>query len=268
MSLHDVVSKDAAERLAELTLGDIDLVLKVASLGLSATNIHEGVLALSEGRDYEPPRKLGGPRAITINAWSFVSDRGQYHDTYGLTDGRAGELKTLLRGETDQGISEITSVVTAALQKKGSNRPVRVVRDGMPGISKTDGAPSPGKQSGADLKLEIAKHPQIYGMYKFDVEDTGRPGALRYKCHLGHSLYACFQNKRGAIDVARICRVNGRRHPAVDGRVYFWRDDKSPLAGSDIPEQCSFDGKLLPMEPTPPKVVSKAKTEAVKASGS
>ncbi|QRF54816.1 hypothetical protein [Beauveria bassiana polymycovirus 4] len=262
MSLHDVISKDVAVRLAELEKGDLELVLKVASLGLSSSQIWEGALALSEDREYALPRKLGGPRPITINAWSFVNDRGQYHDTYGLTDARAGELKTLLRGETDQGVTEITAVVSSALQKKGSNRPVRVVRDGMPGSGKADGAPGPGKQTGDDLKVEIAQHPQIYGMYNFEVEDTGRPGPLRFRCHLGHSLYACFPNKRGAIDVARICRVQGRRHAAVDGRVYFWMDGKSPLGGADIPEKVSFDGKLLPLADVPPKAVSKAATEA------
>jgi len=262
MSLNDVFDVATAARVAQLERSDVDLIIKAAALGMKADAVYDGAVAIADGQVVELPKNLGAPRPVTINAWSFVNDRGQYHATYGLTDVKAAELKTLLRDSTDEGLKQIHDLVSAALRKRGSERPVAVSRDGMPGSSGAAQLPGPGRQGGATLKAEIIRNPQLYGMYKFEAVDSGRPGPMRFKVALGAGLYATFPNKSGAIDVARICRVNGRDYPVIAGRVAFWREGKAPLTGGDIPESVKFDGKLGPGEQPPAEPVSKAATEA------
>jgi hypothetical protein len=262
MSLNDSLSKEVAERLSRLTPDDLLALVRSLSLGFPPGELHAAIVRVSKGEVVPVGSALGAPRPLTISAWSFVNDHGQFADTYGLSDGRAGELKGLLRTNPDAGVSEVTAVVTAALARRGSNRPVRVTRDGMPGAGKTDHRSAPGAQGGADLKKEITQNPTLYGMYKFEAEDTGRPGPYRYRVRLGSGLYAVFPSKQGAVDVAKICRVKGRDDPAIAGRVVFWRDGKPPLAGSDIPEKVTFDGRARPGEPLIPEPVSTSATIA------
>jgi len=114
----------------------------------------------------------------------------------------------------------------------------------------------------ADFKDEIKLSPQIYGMYKFAAVDTGRPGALRFKVELGSGLYSLFQNKQGAIDIARICRVHGRDYEPIRGHIAFWRDGYTPLFDEDIPEKVKFSGKLKPGAKPPANPITKDKTVA------
>jgi len=263
MSLNDSMSQETAKRLSVMTSEDLITLVKSLSLGFQPTELHSAIGRVSNGEVVPVGSKLGTPRPLTINAWSFVNDHGQFSDTYGLTDGAAGELKGKLRTAPDDAVKEITAIVSAALAKRGSNRPVLVTRDGMPGSGKTDHKPAPSQQGGADLKMEIAQNPTLYGMYAFDAEDTGRPGPYRFRVRLGSGLYAVFPSKKGAIDVARICRVKGRDDPAIAGRVVFWRDGKPPLTGPDIPDKIAFDGRQKPDEPLIPEPVSSAATVAV-----
>jgi len=262
MSLNDVMSASTAENLSELTESDFTVLVKSLSLGFPPHELRAAIARVANKEEVPLPSGLGTPRPLRINAWSFASDHGQYADTYGLTDSEAGRLKGLLRDDPDSGIKEITELVSTALRVRGSNRPVFVSREGMPGAGKTDHKPSLGKQGGADLKSEIVKNPSTYGMYKFEAEDTGRPGPHRFRVGLGAGLYAVFGSKQGAVDVARICRVKGRDDPVIAGLVVFWRDGKAPLSGPDIPKQVEFDGRLRPGEAAPGNPVEKAATVA------
>jgi len=261
MSLNDAMSADTAKKIEELDVADIVALVRCLSLGFGPEELHAGAERVAAGEIVPVPSRLGLPNPLKINAWSFVNDHGQYADTYGLTDAEAGTLKGLLRTDVEKGIAEITRVVTAALTKRGSNKPVAVSRDGMPGAGKTDHHPAPGKQGGTDLTAEITRNPTLYGMYKFAVEDTGRAGPLRYRVRLGNGLYATFPSKRGAIDVARICAVNGRNYEVIAGRVVFWRNGKTPVSGPDIPSKVP-DGKSAPGEALAPDPVDKADTVA------
>jgi hypothetical protein len=262
MSLNDVVSPVVAGTLSALSEDEFLILVKSLSLGFPPLELRAALARVANEEEVPLPSSLGRPRALKINAWSFVNDHGQYADTYGLSDSEAGHLKGLLRDDPDTGIKQITEKVTTALRVRGSNRPVHVSREGMPGAGKTDHRPAPGKQGGADLKAEILKNPSAYGMYKFEVEDTGRPGPLRFRVSLGAGLYSVFPSKSGAIDVARLCRVNGRDFEPIAGRVVFWRDGKAPLHGPDIPKQVEFDGRLKPGEEAPARPVEKASTVA------
>jgi hypothetical protein len=262
MSLNTIISKELASALAELKVDDITAIVRAGAAGLDPASLYAGVRAVARGEDVPLPTTGGSPRPLTINAWSFVFDHGQYHDTYGLDGAAAGRLKDLLRTDAEAALEEITAVVTKSLRQRGSQRAVRVTKDGMPGGGTTDHTPAaPGRQGGAELKAAIRLSPALYGMYDFVAEDTDRPGPDHFRVPLGGGLYATFSNKRGAIDVARLCRVNGRTHPLCEGRVKFWMEGRPPVAGPDIPERVTFDGRLGPNERPPPNPSAKAKTE-------
>lgn len=261
MSLNEIVSDDVAARLEGLEVGDYAIIIKAASVGLTAQRLFEGVRAINNGDAYELPGKLGTPRPLVINAWSFVNDKGQYRDTYGLSDAVAGTLKGQMRDDPDSAIAEITRVVSERLRMRQSPRPVRVSRDGMPG-SAPGGDQQHQGQGGVDFKTEIKRQAALYGMYTFVAEDTGRTGPYRFRVPLGACLYAVFQNKRGAVDVARITRVHGRSYALVEPYVAFWRNGKPPLFGKDIPDKVKFYGVLKPGEASPADPVEKDMTVA------
>nr|QKK35416.1 putative PAS-rich protein [Erysiphe necator associated polymycovirus 4] len=262
MSLSDVISPEVLGRLSALSLEDYEVLASVTSLGYRPGELYLAVSALADGKDVKLPEGGGQPRPLTINAWSFVSDKGQYHDTYGLSSARAGEIKDLLREDREAARAAIVEVVSARLRTRGSNKPLHVSFDGMPGGAGGDKSQSQGRRPGADLKREIAGDSSRYGQYSFVAEDTDRSGAMRFKVPLGAGLWATYQNKTGAIDVARITRVKGRDHPLVVDHVYFWRSGKTPLRGADIPEKIRFNGILAPSAPMPPNPVDKAATVA------
>jgi len=263
MSLNTIINQGLAEALAALKVEDINAIVRAGAAGLDPASLYAGVRAVARGEDVPLPTTGGSPRPLTINAWSFVNDHGQYHDTYGLDGATAGRLKDALRTDADAALEEITTVVTKSLRQKGSQRAVKVTKDGMPGGGTTDHTPSaPGRQGGAELKAAIRLSPALYGMYNFVVEDMDRNGPDHFRVPLGGGLYATFPNKRGAIDVARLCRVNGRHHPLCEGRVKFWMEGRPPVAGPDIPERITFDGKLGPNDRPPANPSAKAKTEA------
>jgi hypothetical protein len=258
MALSDIISLDLARRLDALGVEDFSAIVKAASVGFGPAKLKQGVSAIARGESPDLPAGLGQAKPLNIIAWSFCTDHGQYADTYGLSVARAAELKDQLRKDPEPALAEIRSVVSARLAARGSQRPVVVLRDGIPGVHAGDHPPTRPRQGGVDLKKEIVQNGALYGMYKFVAEDTGRAGNLRFRVPLGSGLFAVFPNKAGAIDVARLCRVNGRSHPSIVDHVAFWRDNKAPVFGDDIPERVTFDGRLKPGEQPPPDPISLA----------
>jgi len=267
MSLSDIISGELAEKLSALSVDDFKAIARAGSLQMGPQALYEGVRTLATGGGPTLPGGGGAPRPLVIQAWSFVKDHGQYHDTYGLSSARAGELTDLLRSDQDKARAEITSVVTAALRQKGSPRPVTVTLQGMPGAPSTDHSLRPGSgPARAALKAEIRREPAFYGMYTFSVEDTGRSGAQHFRVSLGGGLYATSTSKQGAIDAARICRRHGRRHELIAPMICFWLKGKEPLYGDSIPEKVTFGGILAPNDTPPSDPVAKDKTVAQRAS--
>jgi hypothetical protein len=263
MSLNTIVSQDLASRLADLTVADLRTIVKVASLGYNAEAIHAGLGGVARGEEPELPKGVGAPRPLKIMAWSFVKDRGQYHDTYRLTSAKAGELADLLLRDVDAGREEIRSIVAGALSARGSNKPVEVDVTGVPGATSAQtGAPVLGRSAVAALKAEIRTNSGIYGSYRFDAEPTGRVGPSAFRVRLGGGLYATFQSKEGAVAVARICRVKGRRYPLVVDHVALWLEGKTPLYGDDIPSKVEFTGAASPSAPLLADPAGRTKTEA------
>jgi hypothetical protein len=268
MALNDIIPLDLGKRLDVLGVDDFAAIIQAASVGFGPSKLKQGVSAIARGERPDLPSGLGQAKPLHIVAWSFCSDHGQYADTYGMSVARAAELKDQLKRDPEPALAEIRSVVTARLAAKGSQRPVIVVNDGIPGASSSEHPKTRPKQGGVDLKKEIIKNGALYGMYKFTAEDSGRPGNLHFKVRLGGGLYAVFPNKSGAVDAARLCRVNGRGYPPIVDHIAFWREGKNPLFGADIPEKATFDGRLKPGETPPEDPVSVARTASPTASGS
>nr|WAA18816.1 hypothetical protein [Trichoderma barbatum polymycovirus 1] len=258
MSLNDVLPTDTAARIAGLQPGDVAAIIKAASVGLSAKAIHAGATEISRGGHYDLPSLLGSPRPIRINIWSFIHDHGQYADTYGLTDARAGELKALLRTDRDAAVKEVTDVVTGVLRRRGSPRPVIVTLDGMPGAPSTDHSAAAPKGDEGRFTAEITRQSGLYGMYQFEAVDSGLRGPYQFKVPLGGDLYAAYRNKKQAVNVARICRVKGRFDDLVVGHVVHWPEGGAPVSGDNIPDDVTFDGRLKPGEVYDPKAKGKA----------
>jgi len=261
MSLSDVISRELAGKLSDLSVADFQALARAGSLQLGPKALHDGVKALARGEDATLPLGGGQPRPIKILAWSFLKDHGQFHDAYGLTSARAGELTDLLRSDREKAVAEIATIVTAALRKKGSPRPVSVSLEGMPGVPATDhSSRSIAGGTRASFKEEIRRDPAYYGMFSCTVEDTGRSGAQRYRAKLGGGLYATHGSKVGAIDVFRICRKHGRAHELIVDNVAFWLEGREPLFGDSIPSKVIFDGRLSPNADPPSEPVGKSKT--------
>lgn len=261
MSLSSIVTEEVLQRLSQLQVEDYDSIASLFSVGYAPHALAEAVASAAGGRDPQLPMNGGQPRALKINAWSFCSDQGQYHDTYGLSSSRAAEIKDLLRADAEAGRREIQEIVSTRLRIRGSTRPVTVSFDGMPGSAPRTGANQSSEQ-GADLKREIARDSARYGQYRFTPEDTERPGMFRFRIHLGRGLYATYQNKSGVINVARIARVHGRYHELVRGLIYFMVNDGDFKFGGDVPSRIEFDGILQPGADVPRAPSPKAATAA------
>lgn len=263
MSLSDVISKELADALSGLSVSDFQALARAGSLGLSPSALRAGVQAIERGDEAPLPPGGGQPRPLVIQAWSFVKDKGQYHDTYGLSSAKAGELTDLLFSDREKGLAEITSIVTAALRQRGSKRPIRVTAAGLPGASDVEGAaPAAGGSDRLALKDEIRRDPATYGLYQFLAEDTGRSGGERFRVGLGGGLYACHQSKVGAVDVARICRKHGRDFPLIHDHIVFWMEGMNPVRGDAIPSRITYSGVLPPNGEPPADPVARAKTSS------
>ncbi|UOK20168.1 hypothetical protein [Diplodia seriata polymycovirus 1] len=255
------LTQEQASSIAELSTAEISAVIKLASLGLRPGGISEYATAIRDGKVPEPPSPNTAAKPITIVAWSFLKDRGQYHATYGLTAPRAGELTELLLTDADAAAREIATIVSDALRQRGSPRPVHVSLDGVPSRTKVGGEGAPTGDGGLRLlSQEIALNPGTYGSYRFTTESTGRPGAMAYRVRLGGGLCALAQSKKLAIAAARITRIKGRTDPLVRDFVAFWAEGSSVKFGTDIPAKIAFDGRLGPNEALPADPTTRATT--------
>lgn len=263
MSLNGIISASLAGKLSELTVEDFVALVRAGSLGLPPAKLREGVQVIAGGGHYELPQGGGQPKPLVIQAWSFVRDHGQYHNTYGLSSARAGELTDLLRSDYDRAVEEITKIVSASLRQRNSPRPVVVTPAGMPGAPTTDHSSRPVTSSDRNaLKEEIKRSPATYGLYSFAVKDTGRSGGERFSARLGGGLFALHASKQGAIDTARICRLRGRRFDLIAPNIAFWLEGKGPVYGDAIPDRITFDGRLEPNGSAPDDPVVRDRTVA------
>nr|QKK35405.1 putative PAS-rich protein [Erysiphe necator associated polymycovirus 1] len=264
MLLNDLLSEAVAARIAALDLSDIEAILSVTASGFRPAELHKAAISIARGEEVETNPELGRPRPLTIVAWSFVNDRVQYHDTYGLTDAAAGELQSLLRANCADGCEKIREVVQASLTRTGSTRPLVISTSGVPNAPVTPGEPPRPGKVGAELKEEIRRNAQLYGQYQFTAVDSGAMDKSRFRVPLGGGLFATNQSKAGAVDVARITRVRGRLHPLVIDRVAFIRTGRAPVFGAAIPDKVSFDGRLPPRAVPPADPIERSDSQTTR----
>nr|UYK54780.1 PAS rich protein [Talaromyces amestolkiae polymycovirus 1] len=263
MSLSSIITEELAAKLKGLTVDDFSSIIRACSVGMTPVRLAEGVSALTEGEDYTLPDRAIQPKALTIQAYSFVRDPCQYNSTYGLDSSRAGQLLDLLRSDPTKGQEEIQTIVSAHLRRKGSKRPVIVTMAGFPSsVPVPGGTQVPAGSDKKALKAEIKNDSALYGMYRFGVIDTGRAGPERFMVKLGGGLVAFHQSSHSAVDVARITRKHGRAHPLVAAHVAQFMEGHSPRYGDSIDKKITFSGKLAPSDQPPADPVEKAKTAA------
>lgn len=261
MSLNNIIDADLAKVLSKLTVENLNAVMTAAAQGYNAKALKGGVDAIARGESVDLPSRDGGPKPTQVQAWSFLKDRGQYGLTYGMTSAAAGELMDLLLKDPDKGVEKVRTFIQEHPRTKRSGKAVIVSKVGIPSSGDTEGATPPtGKGGLAALKAEIRSKSGLYGGYRFEAEATDRIGHLAYRVRLGSSLFACFQNKEGAVAVARIVRVKGIKDALVKDNVVFWREGKVPVGLDDFPEGLTFDGVLPQNGAIPPDVASSPKT--------
>jgi len=262
MPVSDFVTPELAAKLANVTPDEYSNLVKLTSLGMTPSQVIEAVQALNAGNDPELPTTGGRPKVLTIQAWSWLNDPAQYRDTWGCTTAEAAALKDKFETDADAAVKELTDLLNTKNRSRGSTRPIAVTTANSPGGGSPGqpGNPGAGKAMRAALKDHIRTNPVLFGSYNFTAEDTGFPGNMRFRVRLGGGLYAVAPSKTAAVDVARIARVEGRRHPLVTDHVVFWLEGKPPLVGSHIPEKVTFDGKLRPNDAAPADPTPKDKT--------
>jgi len=262
MSLSSAFTKETLERLGELEKDDFVAMASAVTLGYNPGMFYEAVQNFKHGIDPALPHASGQPKPLTVNAWSFVNDRAQFHGVYGLSTAEAAELKDLLMSNREEALSRIESIVSQQLQRKGSRKGVAVSLTGMPGSRAGPGGVEPNPIS-RELKIEIDSDGSRYGRYKFEATATPFDGPHAFTVPLGGGFNAYFSNKRGAVDVARIARVRTRFFPLIAGYVGFnVPGAPAPLFGDAIPAKANWDCVLGPNEPLPPPPASKATTAA------
>nr|QVU39973.1 hypothetical protein [Magnaporthe oryzae polymycovirus 2] len=262
MSLSSAFNSDVLSRLANLSLDDLKTVHGAVTHGYTAGTFFEALQAHKQGRDPELPSIRVQPRPLVINAWSFVNDRAQYNGVYGLSAAEATDLREQILSDRKAGFERIEKIVGDRLRQKGSNKGVSVSEAGMPGESSGPGA---GDRSpvARELKKEIAAHGARYGRYKFVASETVLGGPHAFVVNLGGGFGAYFANKRGAIDVARIARVQGREFELIQGYVGFLPPgETNPQFGKAINPKATWDCKLGPDDKAPPAPTPKATTAA------
>lgn len=242
-TLNDAISKSTAQRLAELTADDVKIIAKTMALGFIPETIPDAYARVARGEAVQLASELGRAKPLKINAWSFVSDSGQYYETYGISPIRAAELKNQLTEDPNVAIEAITALVTAKQRQRNTQKAVIVSLDGMP--ANTRDARREGVVAGdeASQYAEIRQRGQMYGMYDFTAERLpSKIGQFASYVNLGEGLRAYGKNDKQAIAVARICRVQSRQHELVKDYIGFVYNGNGPVFGKSIPTKIP-DGK-------------------------
>jgi len=255
-----LLTKEQAEGVSELTPQGVAAIIKLASLGMRPDAIVQYATAILGDERPPLPAPSTSAKPLTILAWSFVKDRGQYGGAYGLTGSEAGALADLLLTDPTSAAKKITEVVTKRLRERKSPRPVHVSLEGLPSQASAGVARPPSSDGGLSaLRVEIRSNSGVYGSYHFDARATGRPAGHAYAVRLGGNLHVLAQSKALCVAAARVVRVKGRSDPLVANLVCQWDEVGTPKFGSDISEKVG-DGRLGPNDPIPGDAPKKAKT--------
>lgn len=249
------MSPAQAERIAKLENDDVVAMIRLSSMSQKAEDILRIAQGIRDGQAPKVPESVlsTGPKPLQIIANSWVNDKNQYSNTYGVSDERAAELASLLRTDPHAASEQIKQIVSARLEMKGSEREVEVLLTQAP-VPKSTGNTTvlEGDGGAKELAVEITKRQGVYGQYQFEPEPTGPAGHFQFGVHLGDDLFAIGQSKKVAIAAARICRVKGRFDELVKPYIWYSTAWSSPVREDDIPDGV-WDGKQSPMAPIRPR---------------
>nr|WEW73486.1 PAS-rich protein [Cladosporium cladosporioides polymycovirus 2] len=244
-----LISKDNAQAVVELDQAVIDAVLRLSSLGLKPDGITDYCQKIVDGDIPSVSAVAPGPKALTIQAYSFLSDTSICVDKYGMSLTEAAEALKVLRTNPEEGRALVVAAVNAHQQAKNSPKPVVVTLSGLPS---SKGGPKTGGDGGKSELAELMRRNQaIAGQYKFKAKEYGPDGPERFMVTLGGNIAVVGQNKDVAQKAASLVRVLGRRHQVLVKYVRLYVPGKPLASSSKIPD-AAFNGVIAPDEAEPP----------------
>jgi len=244
-----LISKDNAQAVVDLDQAVIDAVLRLSSLGLKPDSITDYCQKIVDGEVPSVAAVTPGPKPLTIQAYSFLSDTSICVDKYGMNLTEAAEALKILKSNPEEGKALVVNAVNAHQQAKNSPKPVVVTLAGLPS---SRGGPKTGGDGGKSELAELMRRNQaIAGQYEFKAIEYGPDGPERFMVQLGGNIAVVGQNKAVAQKAASLVRVLGRRHQVLVKYVRLFVPGKPLASSSKIPES-AFNGVIAPDEPFPP----------------
>jgi len=243
-----LISRNNAQVVVDLDQAVIDAVLRLSSLGLKPDSITDYCQKIVDGETPSVNAVTPGPKALTIQAYSFLSDTSICVDKYGMGLTEAAEALKVLKSNPEEGRALVVSAVNAHQQAKNSPKPVVVTLAGLPS---SKGGPKTGVDGGKSELAELMRRNQaVAGQYEFKAVEYGPDGPERFMVQLGGNIAAVGQNKAVAQKAASLVRVLGRRHQVLVKYIRLYVPGKPLASSSKIPE-AAFNGVVAPDE-TPP----------------
>jgi len=243
-----LVSKDNAQAVVELDQTVIDAILRLSSLGLKPGSITDYCQKIVDGEAPSVNAVAPGPKALTIQAYSFLSDTSICVDKYGMGLSEAAEALKVLKRDPERGRELVVAAVNAHQMAKNSPKPVVVTLAGLPS---SKGGPKTGGDGGKSELAELMRRNQaIAGQYSFTAVEHGPDGPERFMVLLGGNLAVVGQNKAVATKAAALVRVLGRRHQVLVKYVRLYVPGRALAPSSKIPDT-TFNGVIAPDETAP-----------------
>lgn len=249
-----------AKRIVEDGAEIVKVIVKLASLGLTADAMVAYARSVVNGEGPPSDLGVGAPKPLTIQAYSMLRDPKQYARQYGISDGEAMNWRSLFETDRARCLAEVETHVNNVLADRGSMKVAKVTDKGAPGSVPSGASPTAG--TGGRLKAfkaEIASRSGIYGAYTFVATDTKRVETQAFAVDLGWNCHVMAQSKALAVAVARITRVKGRHDPSVEDFIFYIASNGRAVSASDIPSgvhslACGPRDHVEPSERFPAKI--------------
>lgn len=256
-TIPSLISKNNAQLVVELDQVVIDAILRLSSLGLKPASITDYCQKIVDGEAPSVTAVATGPKPLTIQAYSFLSDTSICVDKYGMSLLDAAEALKVLKRDPEEGKKLVTAAVNAHQLAKNSPKPVRVTLEGLPS---SKGGSKAGVDGGkAELSELMRRNQAIAGQYEFKAVQHGPDGPERFVVKLGGNLAVVGQNKAVAQKAAALVRVLGRRNQVLLKYVRLYVPGKA-LASSDKITNAVYSGVIAPDEQPPPDSVGNGST--------
>jgi len=244
-----LVDTKVAKGIADLDADLIKAVLGMSSLGLSPSSMIDYCDKVVSGDALPPVAAFVAPKPLTIQAYSFLSDKDVCVKKYGMSLADAAETLELLKVDPEAARTAVQKAVDKHMAARGSPKPVRVTLIGVPGVKGAVAASGDGGLR--ELTALMRSHQSVVGLYKFVAAETGGPGPDHYSVHLGGNLVAVGQSKAVAEKAARLVRVLGRRHQVLVKHVRMFLPGSRDLKPASVIPPEVYDGTLPPGAPLP-----------------